>query len=181
MRKVAWLAAVVTVVASGSYFFVYLYRWEWHRALMAAMLFLAAEVALASALLYRRVGKLESKLSGDGGSQATPDAAVVQRLHAARPQRDRFAWLEPPVDSTAVFIPVLLGSGVVVSAVAWVIERIAGRTAEPAMERGLARRLSAISFPAGGVVPDEAELLAQDGPSRHDEELALLLGPGARR
>jgi hypothetical protein len=181
MRKVAWLAAVVTLVASGSYFFVYLYRWEWHRALMTALLFLSAEVALASALLYRRIGKLASNLSGRDGAQATTDPAVVQRLEGARRQRDHFAWLESPVDSTAVFIPVLLGSGVIVSAVAWVIERIAGRTAEPAMERGLARRLSAISLPDGGLVPDEAELLAQDGPSTHDEDLALLLGPGARR
>jgi hypothetical protein len=185
VRKLAWLAGVVTLVATGAYIFVYLHRWEWHRAIIVAALFLAAEVAMATALVHRRVGKLERRLDDEQGRQGqrgrTVDPQVVEQLRASAPRRNPFAWLELRGDRAGVFIPVLLGSGVVVSAVAWVLERIAGRTAEPALERGLARDLSALAFPADGLVADDAELLAQDGVSRHDEDLALLLGPGASR
>lgn len=60
------------------------------------------------------------------------------------------------------------------------LARLAGRTTEPAMERALASQLSALAFPKGGLVPDDAPLLAQEGRSRHDDDLALLLGPGCR-
>ncbi len=180
MKKVAWLAGVITVAATGSYVFVYLYRWEWHRALIVAMLFIAAELALSCSLVIRRVGKLEARLGADPSRRRTADPAVVDRLHASVPPRDHFAWLEAPVDRVGVFIPVLLGSGVVVSAVAWVIERMAARTVEPAMERSLACELSDMSFPSGGFVRDETEVLTEQGRSRYDEQVALLLGPGLR-
>jgi hypothetical protein len=182
-RKVAWLAAVVTLVASGSYIFVYLYRWEWHRALIVAVLFIAAEVATAAALVYRRVGSLQRRLEqrweGDDEGRVAPDGAVVDILRTSAPDREHFAWLDPRNGRTGVFIPVLLGSGAIVSALAWLVERIAGRAAEPTVVRRLGRELSAIAFPRGGLVADERELLAQEGRSRHDEDLALLLGPGA--
>ncbi|MBW3613719.1 MAG: hypothetical protein KY439_00190 [Actinobacteria bacterium] len=185
MRKVAWLAGVATLLATGGYIFVYLYRWEWHRALIVAALFLAAEVAIATALVHRRLGKLERRLDDGQGRREDPgravDPQVMERLRASTPRRNHFAWLEPRAGQASVFIPVLLGSGVVVSALAWVLERVAGHTAEPAMERGLARHLSALAFPADGLVADDAELLAQDGGSRHDEDLVLLLGPSAER
>lgn len=175
MKKFGWLTGVVTLLATGGYIFVYLYRWEWHRALIVAMLFVAAEVAMASALILRRVGKVERALPVDRTHE--PEPAVLDRLRGNVPRRNPFAWLEPGEGRTAVFIPVLLGSGVVVSAVAWLVERVAGRTAEPAMERRLASQLGAIAFPAGGLVPNEAELLAQNGSSTHDLDLELLLGP----
>lgn len=185
MKKVAWLAAVVTLVATGSYIFVYLYRWEWHRALIVAALFIAAEVATAAALVARRVSALqtglESRWDKEGSGRVTADPAMVDILRASAPRRDHFSWLDPGVGRTSVFIPVLLGSGVIVSAVAWLVERIAGRSAEPALERGLARELSSIAMPAGGLVADDAELVVQDGCSDDDEELALLLGPTAGR
>ncbi len=175
MKKIGWLTGVVTLLASGGYIFVYLYRWEWHRALIVAMLFVAAEVPMATALVLRRLRTLQRRL--DPERTREPEPAVLERLHSNAPNRNPFAWLDPAEGRTAVFIPVLLGSGVVVSAVAWVVERVAGRTAQPAMERRLAGQLSAVAFPAGGLVPDEAELLAQDGASSHDDDLDLLLGP----
>ena len=45
-RKIGILAAVVTLLASGAYVFVYLYRWEWNRAQVSAAIFVAAEVGL---------------------------------------------------------------------------------------------------------------------------------------
>lgn len=175
MKKIAWLTGLVTLLATGGYIFVYLYRWEWHRALIVATLFVAAEVAMATALVLRRLGKVQLGL--DVGRTREPEPAVLERLRGNVPRRNPFAWLEPGEGRTAVFIPVLLGSGVVVSAVAWLVERIAGRTAEPVIERRLAGQLTALAFPAGGLVPDEAELMAQNGSSRHDDDVDLLLGP----
>lgn len=175
MKKIAWLSGLVTLLATGGYIFVYLYRWEWHRALIVGTLFVAAEVALATALVLRGLSKVQLGLDVDRTRELEP--AVLERLRSNAPRRNPFAWLEPGEGRTAVFIPVLLGSGVVVSALAWLVERIAGRTAEPAMERRLAGQLTALAFPAGGLVPDEAELLAQNGSSSHDDDLELLLGP----
>ncbi len=175
MKKIGWLTGLVTLLATGGYIFVYLYRWEWHRALIAGTLFVAAEVAMATALVLRRLGGGQLGLDADQRTQ--PEPAVLEQLRRNAPRRNPFAWLEPGDGRTAVFIPVLLGSGIVVSALAWVVERIAGRTAEPAMERRLASQLTTLAFPAGGLVPDEAELLVQDGSSSHDDDLELLLGP----
>ncbi|MDQ4132718.1 MAG: hypothetical protein M3179_05800 [Actinomycetota bacterium] len=175
MKKIAWLTGLVTLLGTGGYIFVYLYRWEWHRALIVAMLFIAAEVAMATAVVLRRLRTVQLGLATD--RRPEPEPAVLERLRSNAPRRNPFAWLEPGQGHTAVFIPVLLGSGVLVSALAWVVERVAGRTAEPAMERRLAGQLTALGFPAAGLVPDEAELLAQDRSSAHDDDLDLLLGP----
>ena len=51
------LAAVVMAVA-GWYVFVYLYRWEWNRAIVAGIIFLAAEIGLLGAALVDRLSKL---------------------------------------------------------------------------------------------------------------------------
>jgi hypothetical protein len=59
-----------------------------------------------------------------------------------------------------VFVPVLMGMGVVASALAWVIERLARATARPALERRLAARLAPLSWPDGGLVRAAEEPLA---------------------
>ena len=51
-----------------------------------------------------------------------------------------------------MFVPVLLGAGVVLSGLAWIVDRIARLTAVPSMERGLARRLTTLQPPAGGLL-----------------------------
>ena len=75
-----------------------------------------------------------------------------------------FAWLTR-TDRTSVFIPVLLGAGAVLSALAWVVERVARATAGRAAEAGLARRLGLLELPADGLL---------DG---GEDPLALLRGP----
>ncbi len=175
MRKLAWLVGTMALLASGSYVFVYLYRWEWHRAMLVGLLFVGAEVAMASATILQRLAGLER---GDATEQrGAPPPPVLARLQEAAPRRDHFAWLEVRGDRTAVFIPVLLGGGVVVSALAWVVEKLAAKTTEPSLERGLATRLDAIAFPPDGLIAHDAELLAEDGPFGDDEDLRLLLGP----
>ena len=54
-RTIRTLLGGITLAASGAYTFIYLYRWEWNRALMSSALFIAAEVAVVAMLLSRRL------------------------------------------------------------------------------------------------------------------------------
>ena len=69
-------------------------------------------------------------------------------MRPRRRPRVGFAWLAKP-DGMNVFIPVLLGAGALLSAVAWAVERLARATAGRAAERGLAGQLAALDLPAG--------------------------------
>lgn len=146
------------------YFFVYLWRWEWNRALIAGLLFVATEVAMASAVVLNRLRRVEDRLDA-------PDPAVLARIReTAPPARDHFEWLSPKSGRLGVFVPVLIGMGVVASGLAWLVERLARATAGPALERGLASRLAPLAWPAGGLVPDEG-----------DDPLAILERPAPPR
>ena len=156
-RRAGLLVALVTLAASGAYVFVYLYRWEWNRAQVSAAIFIAAEVGLVGWLLAERLRRVEQRLE-----LATLDAQQ-RRLHVIRDTapapRVGFAWLAKP-DQMSVFIPVLLGAGALLSAVAWVIERLARATAGKAAERGLAGRLAALELPTGGLLDAGTDPLA---------------------
>ncbi|HZA00415.1 MAG TPA: hypothetical protein VE575_16765 [Acidimicrobiales bacterium] len=157
-RRLGLLALVVTLGASGWYVFVYLYRWEWNRALISGVIFVAAEVALIGALLFQRLGRLERRLeeSERRVPQQAVDPAVLARVReGAPPSSEPFAWLTKRANDTSVFVPVLLGAGVVLSALAWVVERVARVTARPAAERSLAHRLDSLALPAGGLLPGD--------------------------
>ncbi len=146
--RIAKLLGGVVMATTAVYFFVYLWRWEWNRALIAGVLFVAAEVAMASATVLNRLHGLSEKLS-------TPDPAVLARIReSAPPPRDHFEWLSPKSGQMGVFVPVLIGMGVVASGLAWLVERLARSTAGPVMERGLAARLGPLAWPAGGLVPE---------------------------
>lgn len=160
--RIAKLLGGVVMGSTALYFFVYLWRWEWNRALIAGVLFIATEVAMASATILNRLHGLSEKL-------VAPDPAVLGRIReTAPPPRDHFEWLSPKSGRMGVFVPVLIGMGVVASGLAWLVERLARATAAPVMERGLAARLGPLAWPAGGLLP-EAE----------DDPLALLDRPVA--
>ncbi|HEX5616101.1 MAG TPA: hypothetical protein VFZ83_13195 [Acidimicrobiia bacterium] len=171
-RRIAYLAVVVAAAASIWYFFLYLVRWEWNRALVSGIIFLAAEVALFGSLLLERLTKLRASIDEQlvvakqaAKESRQPRPQVLARIHAAQPEpRNPFAWLRP--DSTNVFVPVLLGAGVVVSAIAWLVERIARATAGPRLERGLALRLDDLQPPADGLVGRDADPLVLFAPTR---------------
>ncbi len=160
--RIAKLLGGVVMATTALYFFVYLWRWEWNRALIAGVLFVATEVAMASATVLNRLHGLSDRL-------ATPDPAVLARIReSAPPPRDHFEWLSPKSGQMGVFVPVLIGMGVVASGLAWLIERLARSTAGPVMERGLASRLGPLAWPAGGLVPeaDDDPLAILDHPVR---------------
>lgn len=155
MKALARVAAVSAAAACAVYTLLYLYRWEWHRAIVAGLFLLVAEVALATAALIQRLGAVERRLTdvvaAGRPSPAEPSPAVVERIREAAPApRPPFAWLAP--DRVGVFLPILLGAGVLASAAAWAVESLARATAGPALERRLAFRLTAFALPAGGLL-----------------------------
>ena len=114
---------------------VSLNRWEWNRALFFGLIVLIAEVGLATGLVLRRLARLEHNLRGPA------DPAVVQILSETRPSRDRFAWMRESTGQLNVFITFLVGGGLILSGVAWVVDRVASKTSSPAGEERLARQL----------------------------------------
>lgn len=170
MKRIASLLVLLVMLASGVYTFVYLYSWNWTRSLWMAIVFVAAEVAGATILILRR---LEHGLDRDADR---PESIVLRQIHDARPERRHFAWLDPADGRTNVFVTMLVGGGLLVAAAAWVVERIAQQTVDPRRERRLADDLTAGLALPETLVPDEAELLAEEHPYRADPDLALLLG-----
>ena len=139
-RRIGIALGIAVLCSSGAYVFIYLYRWEWNRALTAAAFFLAAEIALGFVAVLIRL-------------QRMADPQVAARIRESRPEPSQpFGWLSPEGGQTSVFVPVLMGAGVVLSGVAWLVERLAGATARPVLERGLAARLSRLSLPEDGLL-----------------------------
>jgi hypothetical protein len=175
MRRIPLVILLLTLVASGFYVFLYLNRWEWTRALFVTMVFVTAEVALVGWVITERIRRLEQRLE-DQRAAETVDPSVLVRLRQHRPEHDRFAWLGESMTRTNVFITMVVGGGILLSGLAWIIDRIAGRTVAAGRERQLAADLAPIAFPSGHLVAHEASLIAQELPSSDDPELRLLVG-----
>jgi hypothetical protein len=175
VKMIAWLAGVGTLLAGGFYMIVSLNRWEWNRALFFGLIVLIAEVALATGLVLRRLSRLEYR--------TRVDPSVSRILRETRPPtRDRFAWLRDSTQQTSVFITFLVGGGVILSGVAWMVDRIASKTSSPAGEQKLGRQISSISYPSGGLLLDDVTVLAQEVPGANDEQIRrLLLRRGVRQ
>jgi hypothetical protein len=174
VKVIAWLAGIGTMLMGAVYMVVSLNRWEWNRALFFGLIVLIAEVALATGLVLRRIARLEHNLKGPA------DEEVVQILRDTRPTRDRFAWMRESSGQLNVFITFLVGGGVILSGVAWLVDRLASKTSSPAGEERLARQLSPISYPSGGLLLDDITVLAQDVPGADDGQIRQLLRRGGR-
>ena len=89
MGRVQRLLVLVVLGLSGAYLLIYLYRWEWNRAIISGLFFVAAEVALATSLVVRRLDALER---APAPREATP--STLDRLRATPAERPNpFAWL----------------------------------------------------------------------------------------
>ena len=112
-------------------------------------------------LLAQRLKVIDDRLD------APAHPAPLDRIRdAAPPPRARFAWLARP-EHMNVFVPVLMGAGVLLSGVAWLVERVARATVRPVAERGLSAQLDGLALPPHGFVmaePDPLDLLR--GPVR---------------
>jgi hypothetical protein len=174
-RKLAALLGVITLGGSAWWMFLYLSRWEWHRAITAGIFVLAAELGLVGGAILTRLGRLEERVDhlAPAGPRAQGGADDNRLLiRSTRPASSSpFAWLEPDPGRTSVFVPILMGTGFVLSGLAWVVERLARVTARPALERDLARRLVPLAPPFTSLVPDETE--ARTGLSPEDPAVRL--------
>jgi hypothetical protein len=167
VKQLSRLVVAGSAAACAVYTIVYLYRWEWHRAIVAAIFLVVAEVAIVATAVLRRLATLDQRLtdlvestpSSIAGARRAqraaaapePAADVLRRVReSAPPPRPVFAWLAP--DRTGVFLPILLGAGVLASALAWVVEGLARATARPVLEHRLASRLGTLALPAGGLL-----------------------------
>jgi hypothetical protein len=158
------LLSGVVLVLSGAYMIIYLYRWEWNRAIISGLFFVAAEVALAASMVLRHLQGLERQVA----PRPEPSPLVLERLRSTPVERpDPFAWLAPRGDRLGVFVPVLLGAGAILSTLAYVVERVAEVTAVPAVDRRLATRLAALDPPAEGLLGNRPPASgAPSGPTR---------------
>jgi hypothetical protein len=176
MKIIAWLAGIGTLLAGAVYMVVSLNRWEWNRALFFGLIVLIAEVALATGLVLRRLARLEYLTK----REASGDPAVLQILTETRPSRDRFAWMRQSTSELNVFITFLVGGGVILSGIAWMVDKLASKTSSPAGEQRLASQLDPISYPAGGLLLDDITVLAQEVPGADDAQIRQLLRRGGR-
>ena len=176
MKIIGWLAGIGTLLAGGLYMVVSLNRWEWNRALFFGLIVLIAEVGLATGLVLRRLARLEYRLERDEDPEVrnilrerpAAVAATASRGCASRPSR------------LNVFITFLVGGGVLISGIAWVVDRVASNTTSPAGEESLGRRLEPISYPSGGLLLDDVTVLAQEVPGANDDQIRQLLRRGGR-
>ncbi len=138
---VTWLSLVAVLVVAGGYTVTYLFQWQWMRAQIAGIAFVAALVVASMLAVLGRIRRLERRL--DLLTTLTLARAAEPAAPAAAPElepRPDFPWLAsstsvpalltlpllggiaPPEGS--VFIPVFLATGLVVAALASVVERI---------------------------------------------------------
>jgi hypothetical protein len=136
--------------------------------LFFGLIVVIAEVGLATGLVLRKLTDLQRSRE--------VDPAVLAVLRESRPgSPDRFAWLKQTSSRTNVFITFLVGGGVVLSAAAWMVDRIASKTSTPRGEESLATALYAIRYPSGGLVVDDVTVLAQEVPGADDAQIRRLL------
>jgi hypothetical protein len=147
-RRLAYASLIAALAGSGVYVFVYLVRWEWNRALIAGVFFLGAEVALIGAALYEKLRSIDRRMALQDVSPQT-----LERIQETAPEpHNHFAWLSENRGDLSVFVPVLMGAGLVISGLAWLVERFARATARPVLEHRLAVQLAPLALPEGGLM-----------------------------
>lgn len=157
MKYVSYLFGTLCLMAAAVYLVIYLYRWEWQRAIVSGVLLLAVEGFLVLVVVLGRLGRLERRI-GEADSRVEE---IRRHLESSRNDGapDAFRWLggaqtRDELDGTRrtfVFVPVLMVTGAALSGVAWVVQRVAAVTARPGAERRLAGRLAPLAAPPGGV------------------------------
>jgi hypothetical protein len=186
IKLLAYVFGGASAFGAALYFAVYLYRWEWQRALIAGVLVVICEILLACTVVVSRIARLEQRVLSDEAARersrprparhpAPQGRAEDVRLRLAQSREHgapRFAWLRGAdgTERTYVFIPVLLATGALLSGTAWVVQRIAAATARPT-DRRLAGRLAVLGAPA--------EAVTEPGPDL--DGLPVLTSAGPRR
>ena len=147
MKRVAYLLGGAAAAGAGTYLVVYLYRWQWQRAVLCGVLLLVVEVMLLGIVLLGRLTRIEERMRDADRRQEDVLTRLRERDAPAPTAGYRFRWLDDPTSRTYVFVPVLMVTGVLLSGLAWVVQRVASATVRPTAERRLAGRLSVLAAP----------------------------------
>ncbi|MFE1443918.1 hypothetical protein [Streptomyces sp. NPDC058739] len=153
MKRLMFAFAGLAAAGAAVYFVVYLYRWQWQRAVLCGVLLLVVEVLLLGLMLMGRLARIEERVRDTDRRQREAvdrQEDVIARLRQGTREQEeaggRFRWLDEPAERTYVFVPVLMVTGVLLSGIAWLVQRIATRAARPA-ERRAAGRLAVLAAP----------------------------------
>ena len=92
--RIAYVVGFLVIVASGAYFFIYLYRWEWNRALVAGLLFVSAEIGIGIALVLDRLRRIGDRLGEIERRRGGAEAPLHMGADTPAP-KERFEWLAP--------------------------------------------------------------------------------------
>ncbi|MER5254740.1 hypothetical protein [Streptomyces sp. NPDC002855] len=157
MKRLAYVFGGAAAAGAAVYLVVYLYRWQWQRAILCGVLLLVVEILLLGGALLGRIARVEERLRDADRRQEDVLARLRQDAYATpeKPGRPapitgaaRFRWLDDdPAGHTYVFVPVLMVTGVLLSGLAWLVQRVASATARPAAEQRLAGRLAVLAAP----------------------------------
>jgi hypothetical protein len=140
-RAVLVALALVVLVVSGVYMIVDLARWEWNRAIISGLFFVASLVIVSTFAVMRAIQRLGVRLDRLAAANHSEVRAVLRSSNDQTAAR-HFEWLDQQPDRLSVFVPVLLGAGVILSALAYVIERIAGAFAGATLDRRTAAEIA---------------------------------------
>ena len=86
MRRLAVALPAAMGQVCGVYAIVYLVRWEWNRAIIAGLFFVAVEVVVATSLLLERLRRIEERLDATAGRaeivtrRTTPDVRSAIKM-----------------------------------------------------------------------------------------------------
>jgi hypothetical protein len=167
IRSIGFALATTVLVVSAVYVVIDLARWEWNRAVISALVMLSALIVLVSMILFRQLSRIEHRLDTLERSHHGGDTLGTLRSANNASARRHFRWLERPPDQVGVFIPVLLGAGVLLSLIAYLIERVAGVFATATLDQRTTREL-APDLPLGDGLPMHPERGPFDAaPARH--------------
>jgi len=170
-RAFARALAGIVLAVSGVYVIVDLARWEWNRAMMSGLVFVAALLVTVAMVVMRHLRAVEERLA-----ELLDDRPVTRPVRDALRVGDgdraarHFAWLRSSSDRLGVFVPVLLGAGVIVSFLTYVIEHVASAVARGTVDRTTERSLIT-ELPLGGGIRRSVE---PSGGGRPHGPLALI-------
>jgi len=160
VKRLGVALPVAMGLVCGAYTIIYLSRWEWNRAIIAGLFFVAIELVVVATVLLERLRRVEARLDALAVPAPQVEPELGPALDAIRatapPPGDHFGWLRDQAGQTNVFLPVLLGAGVLASALAWAVEHVARATLTPVRERRLAEGLGVLRPPPGGFLGPSA-------------------------
>lgn len=127
LKVTARLLLLAVILTAGAHTLLYVQRWQWARASLVGVAFVAALVIGATVLVMGRLDRLERRLVAAERAparSAVPGPTPLDSDTVGGEAVPDFRWLAPPAQ-THVFIPILLATGMVVSVIAAAVESVA--------------------------------------------------------